>query len=107
MEKESVSRIVSVTSEAIVQALPRDYMSPPETKEQWKNIAKEIGEPWQFPRVVGAIEGKHMEIAPTAKLSTLYYNYKGTFNIVLLAICNVKCNFTLVNLVQHGSNNNS
>ena len=107
MEKESVSRIVSVTSEAIVQALPRDYMSPPETKEQWKNIAQEIGEPWQFPRVVGAIEGKHMEIAPTAKLSTLYYNYKGTFSIVLLAICSVKCNFTLVNLVQHGSNNDS
>ena len=46
MEKESVSRNVSVTSEAIVQALPRDYMSPPETKEQWKNIAQEIGEPW-------------------------------------------------------------
>ena len=43
MGKKSVSHIVSETSEAIIQALLQDYMSSPETEEQWKNIAQEFG----------------------------------------------------------------
>ena len=75
-------------------------MSPPETEEQWKNIAPEFGDLWQFPNVVGAIGGKHVVIEATAKSGTLYHNYKGTFNIVLLAECDAKYNFTLVDVGQ-------
>ena len=87
MGKKSVSRIVSETSEAIVQALLQDYMSPPETEEQWKNISQEFGDLWQFPHVVGAIDGKHVVIEAPAKSGILYHYYKGTFSIVLLAVC--------------------
>ena len=38
---------------------------------------------------------------------TLFYNYKGIFSIVLLAICDVKHNFTIVDIGQYGSNNDS
>ena len=107
MGKKSVSRIVSETSEAIIQVLLRDYMSPPETEEQWKNIAQEFGDLWQFPHVVGAIDGKHVVIEAPAKSGTLYHNYKGTFSIVLLAVCEAKYNFTLVDVGQYGSNNDS
>ena len=55
MGKKSVSRIVSETSEKIIQVLLQDYMPPPETEEQWKNIPHEFGDVWQFPHVVGAI----------------------------------------------------
>ena len=51
------SRIVSETSEAIIQVLLQDHMSLPETEEQWKNIAQEFGDLWQFPHMVGAIDG--------------------------------------------------
>ena len=107
MGKKSVSRIVSETSEAIIQVLLQDYMSPPETEEQWKNIAQEFGDLWQFPHVVGAIDGKHVVIEAPAKSGTLYHNYKGTFSIVLLAVCDAKYNFTLVDVGQYGSNNDS
>ena len=49
MGKKSVSRIVSETSEAIIQVLLQYYMSPPETKEQWKNIAQEFGDNMAIP----------------------------------------------------------
>ena len=41
---KNLSRIVGETSKAIVQVLLQDYMSPSESKEQWKNIAQEFGD---------------------------------------------------------------
>ena len=102
-----MSRIFSEISEAIVQVLRQVYMTPPETEERWKNITQEFGELWQFPHVVGAIDGKHVAIEAPVKSGTLYHNCKGTFTIVLLAICDAKYNFTLVDVGQYGSNNDS
>ena len=48
-----MSRILSEISESIVQVLPQDFMSPPETEEQWKNSAQEFGDLWQFPCLAG------------------------------------------------------
>ena len=56
--------------------------------------------------MVGAIDENNVVIEAAAKPGTLYHNYEGTFSIVL-AICNAKYNFTLVDVRQYGSNNNS
>ena len=107
MGKKSVSHIVSETSKAIIQVLLQDYMSPTETEDQWKNIARDFDGLWQFPHVVGAIDGKYVMTEAPAKSGTLYHNHKGTFSIVLLAVCDAKYNFTLVDVGQYGSNNDS
>ena len=75
-------------------------MSPPENEEQWKKISQDFDDMWQFPHVIGAIDGKHVVIEASAKSGTLYHNYKGTFSIVLLAICDA--NITL-HLLMWGS----
>ena len=82
-------------------------MSPLETEEQCKDIAQEYGDLWQFPHVVEATDGKHVVIEAPVRSNTLYHNYKGTFIIVLLAICDAKYNFMLVGIGQYDSNNNS
>ena len=81
---------MSETSEAIIHVLLQDYMPPPETEVQWKNIAQKFGDLWQFPHVVGAIDGKHVVIEAPTKSGTLYHNYKGIFSIVLPAVCAAK-----------------
>ena len=107
MGKKTVSRIISETSEAIVKVLQPIYMSPPSSSDDWKKIAAEFEEIWQFPHVLGAIDGKHVQIEAPAHSGTLYHNYKGFFSIVLLAICDAKYNFILVDVGQYGSNNDS
>jgi hypothetical protein len=107
MGKKSVSRIVSETSIAIIQVLLRDYVSAPNSEDQWKSISREFEQTWQFPHVVGALDGKHVVIEAPSNSGTLYHNYKGTFSIILLAICDAKYNFTIVDVGQYGSNNDS
>lgn len=36
---------------------------------------------------------------------SLYYNYKGWFSIVLLSVCDISYNFTLIDIDQYGSTN--
>ena len=86
--------LLNENSKAIVQVVLHNYMSPPETEEQWKIITQEFGDLWQLPHVAGAIDEKNVIIEALDKSGNLCHNYKGTFNIVLLAICDVKYNFT-------------
>ena len=55
-----------------------------------------------MPNVLAAIDGKHICLR-----GTLFHNYKGLFSIVLLAICDVNYYFTMFDLGQYGSYNDS
>ena len=60
-----------------------------------------------MPHVIGCLDNKHIRIECPKLSGTVYHNCKGFFSIALLAICDPNYCFTLFDLGQFGSNNDS
>lgn len=105
--KATVSKMIKETCTAIWHCLNPDYLQPPQSSNQWKRIADDFEELWGFPHCLGAGDGKHVVIDCPKKSGSTYFNYKGTFSILLLAYCDAKYQFTLVDIGQYGSQNDS
>lgn len=72
----------------------------PETPEQWLVIEERFRN--KFPRCVGAIDGKHIVIKCPAHSGSEYYNYKGTYSIVLMALVDSDYRFTFADIGGQG-----
>lgn len=99
----TVHYIIKETAQATWDALADDYLKPPSCKEDWLHIAEEFYDMWNFPYCIAAIDGKHIQIQAPPKSGSMYFNYKKTFSIVLMACCDAKYNFTLIDIGAYGS----
>lgn len=75
---------------------------PVPSEADWRTIAEEYRELWNFPHCVGAVDGKHVVIQFPANSGTLYSNYKGSYSIVFLAVVDARCRFRLVDIGTYG-----
>ena len=105
--RSTVSEIIKNTCDAIYQVLSPLYLKPPTTIEEWKKISEDFEDIWNMPHVIGALDGKHIAMDCPKNSGTQDYNYKGFFSLNLLAICDARYNFTMVDVGQYGSNNDS
>ena len=80
------------------------YMAPPKTSDDWRLIAENFKEKWDFPHCIGAVDGKHVVMKAPANSGSLYYNYKNTFSIVLMALVDANLTFICVDVGSSGRN---
>ena len=105
--KSTVCNIISETSKAIYECLKEEYLKAPSKKEEWLSISKDFEDIWNLPHCLGAMDGRHVRLQCPKLSGSNYYNYKGFYSIVLLAIYDAKYCFILHDTDQFGSNNDS
>ncbi|KAJ8971164.1 hypothetical protein NQ317_006551 [Molorchus minor] len=71
----TVGEIVRETVEIIWQELQPEYMPQP-TITQFKAISEDFYKIWNFPNVIGTIDGKHVRILCPKNSGSMFFNYK-------------------------------
>ncbi|PNF24470.1 hypothetical protein B7P43_G09104 [Cryptotermes secundus] len=74
----------------------------PEEQEKWMNISNDFMDLWNFPHVVGALDGKHIVMQSPFNSGSEFYNYQLQFNIVLLTLVDAKYNFIYADIGAQG-----
>ena len=65
-------------------------------------MAKEFFRSWNFPHVLGALDGKHIRIVCPPSSGTYFYNYKHYFSLVLMVLVNANYEFIFVDIGAEG-----
>lgn len=102
VHESTISKFIPEVCRAIFETLKDHYMHFPTSKEQWLDIAKQTQDRWQFPNCFGAADGKHIMIIHPKNSGSEFYNYKGFFSIVLLALVDYNYQFIFVDVGCQG-----
>ena len=98
----TVRLIVRQTCRLIYRTLKGRYLCTPRTHQEWMKISSDFNKRWQFPHLLGLVDGKHIRIDKPPKTGSTYFNYKGYFSIVLLGICDSDYKFIYVDVGAEG-----
>lgn len=97
----TVAESVHMTCRAIERRMMASQFPKP-NEEMWREIAAKFWDKWNFPNCLGAIDVKHITIVSPAHSGSLFFNYKRTFSIVLLALADADYRFTYVQVGDFG-----
>uniref|UniRef100_A0A8D3C299 DDE Tnp4 domain-containing protein n=1 Tax=Scophthalmus maximus TaxID=52904 RepID=A0A8D3C299_SCOMX len=97
----TVMNSVHMVCAAIEKVMMQTFLPRP-TEDTWKEVAQRFWEKWNFPNCLGAIDGKHIVIQAPPLSGSLYFNYKKTFSIVLLALVDADYRFRCIQVGDFG-----
>ncbi|KAK5648168.1 hypothetical protein RI129_003060 [Pyrocoelia pectoralis] len=102
VSESTISLFVPIVCQAIYEELKDNYLKVPSTVGEWLQISHEFEKQWNLPNVIGALDGKHIQIKAQGNAGSAYYNYKHQHSIVLLALVDADYTFTYINVGVNG-----
>ena len=105
--RSTICKFIPQVCKAILKEFQREYLVCPTDPEDWKKIAERFRNRWNVPHAVGALDGKHIAIKKPKKSGSEYFNYKGYFSLVLLALVDADYKFLWVNVGASGSSSDA
>jgi hypothetical protein len=103
----TISVVVREVCNVINQVMREEYVKCPVAADDWKVISDEFWSRWNFPHTCGAIDGKHIAIKKPKNSGSLYFNYKGFFSIVMLAVVDSDYKFIWVDIGSRGASSDA
>ena len=101
INKGTLSLLIPEVCGAISTVLA-DYVKCPTTTDEWQALSTVFEERWQLPNCIGAIDGKHIKILHPPQSGSDYYNYKGFYSIVLMAVVGPHAQFVFCDVGCQG-----
>lgn len=99
----TMSQFIPRVCRAIFDEYQQELFVLPSSPDAWRRHAERFGRKWNFHHACGAIDGKHIAIKKPRKSGSLYYNYKGFFSIILLAVVDADYKFLWADVGANGS----
>lgn len=84
--KATVCNIVDDFFSAMIKNNFFDQIKFPTTNDEMTTMEESFSGRWQFPGVIGAIDGSHIPIKTPTKDGANYHNYKGWCSTILLGV---------------------
>ena len=98
----TVNHIIKNTCDAIWMELKDTHMKPPE-RRYWEHIEEGFRTKWNFPNCCGVIDRKHVNIQAPENSDSLFFNYKGTFSLILMSLVCTDYQFIYKDIGDYGS----
>ena len=102
ISKTTISLFIPEVCDAIHMCLKSFYLKFPGSEDEWVELSEAIYQHWQFFDAIGVNDGKHIAILNPPDRGSLFYNYKGFYNVVLLALVKHNYQFLYVNVGCQG-----
>lgn len=120
LPKKRIKDIVVETLTSIVKRLKRTFLQIPRTEEQWRGIARDFQDIWNFPHCLGAVgnkmafskeksytfflflDGHHIAFRSKTKTDASYSNYRDFNSIIMLALVDAHHRFLYVDATCKG-----
>ena len=99
----TISKIIHQTCGAIFEEYGSEVTVTPTNPEEMMEVAEKCSKRWDFHNVVGALDGKYVAIRCPPKSGSFYFNYKGFYSIILLALVDAGYNCLYVDIGANGT----
>lgn len=103
MGETTINSIVKETCSEICRVLMPVYIPEP-SEANWGKICDQFNEKWNIPNCLGAVDGKHISIFAPRNTGSQYFNYKGHFSIVLMAVVDASYKYIAIDVGAYGGN---
>lgn len=80
----TISKVIREVCQAIVDEYAEEVVPCPSNAAEWRDVALQFQNRWQYPHCVGALDGKHIAMRCPRNGGSLYYNYKGVHGFLLI-----------------------
>uniref|UniRef100_A0A336LY34 CSON004844 protein n=1 Tax=Culicoides sonorensis TaxID=179676 RepID=A0A336LY34_CULSO len=95
----SVLRIVMQFCSTLLNVFKEEFMDFDENIQGFESMG--------MPQCYAAIDGCHIKVTPPAEDASDFYNFKGWYSTVLLALVDFRCRFIYINVGAPGRSNDS